>query len=268
MLQQFWLVHQHHKWYIMSNLYIYLLIYIYGISLGSFYNVVGLRIPLRQSIVKPRSACPNCKHTLTPLELVPVVSYLNQRGKCRQCESLISPLYPIMEFLTGVLFVIVPLAFGWTSEIWVGWTLVSLFIIITVSDIKYMLIPDKILLFFAGIFLVERILIPLSPWWDSLLGAAIGFTLLLIISIVSKGGMGGGDIKLYALLGFVLGTKLVLMSLFISTLLGALIGIIGIGLGFFERKKPIPFGPFIAVGTLIAYFFGNTIFNAYLNLFY
>jgi leader peptidase (prepilin peptidase) / N-methyltransferase len=247
---------------------IFFFLFCFGIVFGSFFNVVGLRIPLLESIITPRSACPKCKHALKPLELIPILSYLILRGKCRKCQTRISPLYPIMEFLTGVLFVLLPLALGWTSEIWVGWTLVSLFIIITVSDIKYMLIPDKILLFFAGTFLVERILIPLSPWWDSLLGAAIGFTLLLIISIVSKGGMGGGDIKLYALLGFVLGTKLVLMSLFISTLLGAVIGIIGIGLGFFERKKPIPFGPFIAVGTLIAYFFGNTIFNAYLNLFY
>lgn len=244
------------------------ILYIAGIIVGSFYNVVGLRVPQKVSIVSPRSSCTKCKHTLTPLELIPVLSYLIQRGKCRQCPALISPLYPIMELLTGVLFVVVPLALGWTAEIWVGWTLVSLFIIITVSDIKYMLIPDKILLFFAGIFLLERILIPLSPWWDSIIGSVIGFTLLLLISIISKGGMGGGDIKLYALLGIVLGTKLVLMSLFFSTFLGAIIGMIGIGLGFFERKKPIPFGPFITAGTLIAYLYGNTIFNAYLNLFF
>jgi leader peptidase (prepilin peptidase) / N-methyltransferase len=247
-------------------IYSYLLIM--GLLFGSFFNVVGLRVPVMKSIITPRSACPKCKHTLTPLELIPVLSFLIQRGKCRQCKAPISSLYSIMEFLTGVLFVVVPLTFGWTVEILVGWTLVSLFIIITVSDIKYMLIPDKILLFFAGFFLLERIFIPLSPWWDSLLGAAIGFTLLLVISMVSNGGMGGGDIKLYALLGFVLGTKLVLMSLFIATLLGALIGMIGIGLGVVERKKPIPFGPFIATGTLIAYFYGNTIFNAYLNLFF
>lgn len=245
-----------------------ILIYIYGLVLGSFYNVVGLRVPLKESIITPRSSCPKCKHTLTPIELIPVLSFLIQRGKCRQCQARISPLYPVMELLTGVLFVVVPLSLGWTAEIWVGWTLVSLFIIITVSDVKYMLIPDKILLFFAGVFLLERIFIPLSPWWDSLLGAAIGFTLLLVISMVSNGGMGGGDIKLYALLGFVLGTKLVLMSFFFATLLGALIGMIGIGVGLVERKKPIPFGPFIATGTLIAYFYGNTIFNAYLNLFF
>jgi leader peptidase (prepilin peptidase) / N-methyltransferase len=244
------------------------IIFFYGLIFGSFFNVVGLRVPLLESVITPRSACPKCKHTLTPLELIPVLSFLIQRGKCRQCKAHTSPLYPIMEFLTGALFLAVPLALGWNAEIWVGWTLVSLFIIITVSDIKYMLIPDKILLFFAGVFLLERIFIPLTPWWDSILGAIVGFTLLFIISFVSKGGMGGGDIKLYALLGFVLGTKLVLMSLFISTLLGAVIGMIGILIGVFERKKPIPFGPFIAAGTLIAYFYGNTIFIAYLNLFY
>jgi leader peptidase (prepilin peptidase) / N-methyltransferase len=247
---------------------IYFLVIFFGLVLGSFFNVVGLRVPLKESIITPRSACPNCKHTLTPFELIPVLSYLFQRGKCRQCRAHISPLYPIMEFVTGALFMAVPFALGWTSEVWIGWTLVSLFMIITVSDLKYMLIPDKILLFFAGIFLIERIFLPLTPWWDSLVGAAVGFTLLLLISFVSKGGMGGGDIKLFALLGFVLGTKMVLMSLFFSTLLGAVIGIIGILLGIFERKKPIPFGPFIAAGTLIAYFYGNKILNAYLLFFY
>jgi leader peptidase (prepilin peptidase) / N-methyltransferase len=242
------------------------LILIYGLFFGSFYNVVGLRIPLNKSIIKPRSSCPTCKHTLGPLELIPVLSYVFQRGKCRVCKTGISPLYPIMELLTGLLFIAAPFIMGWSSELWVAWTLISLFIIITVSDLAYMLIPDKILLFFAGIFIVERILIPLTPWWDSLLGAAIGFTLLFIIALVSKGGMGGGDIKIYALIGFVLGTKLMLLSFFLSTLIGAFIGIIGIALGILERKKPIPFGPFIGAGTLIAYFYGETIIDMYLQL--
>ncbi|HYK73976.1 MAG TPA: prepilin peptidase [Pseudoneobacillus sp.] len=245
---------------------IYFFIITYGLILGSFYNVVGLRIPANKSIIKPRSACPTCHHTLGPLELIPVLSYLFQRGKCRVCKTGISPLYPIMELLTGVLFVAAPLIMGWTSELWVAWTLISLFIIITVSDLAYMLIPDKILLFFAGVFLLERFFLPLTPWWDSLLGAVIGFVLLLIISIVSKGGMGGGDIKLYALIGFVVGTKLVLLSFFLSTLIGAVTGILGIALGLLERKKPIPFGPFIAIGTLLAYFYGDIIIETYLQL--
>ncbi|WP_442595256.1 prepilin peptidase [Neobacillus sp. D3-1R] len=245
---------------------LYLIILFYGIVLGSFYNVVGLRIPVNKSIVKPRSACPTCNHTLGPLELIPVLSYVFQRGKCRVCKTRISPLYPIMELLTGLLFVAAPLIMGWTSELWVAWTLISLFIIITVSDLAYMLIPDKILLFFAGLFLFEKLLLPLTPWWDSLLAAAIGFILLLLISIVSRGGMGGGDIKLYALIGFVVGTKLVLLSFFLATLIGAVVGIIGIVVGLLERKKPIPFGPFIAIGTLLAYFYGDIIIESYLQL--
>lgn len=246
--------------------YINFLVFIYGLLLGSFYNVVGLRIPVKQSIVAPRSACPNCHHQLTWFELIPVLSYVIQGGKCRQCKTVISPIYPLVELTTGLLFVSAPLVLGWTSELFVAWTLISLFMIIFVSDITYMLIPDKILLVFAGIFLLERILIPLSPWWDSLLGAAIGFTLLLLIAIVSKGGMGGGDIKLFAVVGFVVGTKVMLLSFFLATLFGAVFGIIGLLFKFVKRGKPIPFGPFIAAGTLTAYYFYEEIVSSYLQL--
>lgn len=249
----------------MSFLLIY--IFIIGLTLGSFFNVVGLRVPQKQSIVAPRSACPKCKHQLKPYELIPVLSYVIQGGKCRQCKVRISPLYPFVELLTGVLFAAAPLVLGWSAELFVAWTLISLFMIIFVSDITYMIIPDKVLLVFMGIFLLERIFIPLDPWWNSLLGAAVGFFLLLLIAVISKGGMGGGDIKLFALLGFVLGIKMVLLSFFLATLFGALFGIIGLLIGKLKRKNPIPFGPFIAVGTLAAYFFGEQILHQYFLLF-
>ena len=129
-----------------------------------------------------------------------------------------------------------------------------------------MLIPDKILVVFAGIFLVERIFIPLTPWWDSLLGAVIGFSLLLLIAIVSKGGMGGGDIKLFAVLGLVVGTKTVLLSFFLATFYGAFFGLIGMLFNKVKKRKPIPFGPFIAIGTLTAYYFYEDIIRMYLQL--
>ncbi|KAB7667341.1 prepilin peptidase [Bacillus sp. B1-b2] len=245
---------------------IYLLIFLYGITLGSFYNVVGLRVPMKESIVRPRSHCSSCGHTLSAMELIPVLSYVLLRGKSKCCKASISPFYPIFELLTGVLFVVSPHILGWSSELFVSWTLISLFIIITVSDLKYMIIPDKVLLFFSVLFIIERFLIPLNPWWDSLLGAAVGFTLLLVIAIVSKGGMGGGDIKLFAVIGFVLGTKLLLVAFFLSTLLGTLGGIAGILTGKVKKAKPIPFGPYIALGTLIAYYYGNQIIQWYLNL--
>ncbi|MBY0099120.1 prepilin peptidase [Mesobacillus maritimus] len=244
------------------------LLFLYGITLGSFYNVVGLRVPVGKSIVYPGSHCPSCGHKLRALELIPVLSYYIQKGKCRGCGSRISPIYPSIEFLTGVLFAIAPLLVGWTPELIIALTLISLFIIILVSDIAYMIIPDKVLLVFAGIFLLERIFIPLSPWWDSLAGGALGFVLLLVIALVSKGGMGGGDIKLFALIGFVVGTKMFFLSFFFSTLLGAVLGLLGMALGLVKKGKPIPFGPFIAVGTLIAYYFGDTLVALYLNLYF
>lgn len=243
----------------------YTLLFLYGLVLGSFFNVVGLRVPVKQSIVRPRSACPNCGHQLTALELIPVVSYLIQGGKCRVCKTRISPIYPVFELLTGLLFAAAPLFTGWSGELVVALTLISLLMIITVSDIAYMLIPDKVLLVFAGLFLLERILWPLSPWWDSLLGAILGFTLLLLISLVSKGGMGGGDIKLFALLGLVLGVKGMLLSFFLAVLFGAVLGILAILLRLVKRRQPIPFGPFIAAGTLVSYFWGSEIIQIYLE---
>jgi leader peptidase (prepilin peptidase)/N-methyltransferase len=243
----------------------YLLVFIYGLILGSFYNVVGLRVPEKQSIVSPRSACPTCGHQLRPYELIPVISYMFQNGKCRGCQSRISPIYPFFELLTGVLFATAPLMIGWSGELVVALTLISMFIIIVVSDIHYMIIPDKILIWFAGIFLLERIFIPLTPWWDSILGAVTGFILLLIIALMSKGGMGFGDVKLYALLGFVLGFKLVLLSFFFSTLFGAVIGGLALLFKIVKRKQPIPFGPFIAAGTLTAYYWGSELIDLYLQ---
>ncbi|MEH7254088.1 prepilin peptidase [Neobacillus niacini] len=240
-----------------------LLIFIYGITLGSFFNVVGIRVPLKQSIITPGSTCPSCGHQLKAYELLPVMSYMLQRGKCRGCQSRISPIYPTIELITGLLFATAPLLIGWSGELVVTLTLISMFMIIIVSDINYMLIPDKILIWFAGIFLLERIFIPLNPWWDSLLGAVTGFGLLLIIALVSNGGMGMGDVKLYALLGFVLGFKLVLLSFFLSTLFGAVIGGIALLLKIVTRKQPIPFGPFIAAGTLTAYYWGSDIISWY-----
>ncbi|MBT2735779.1 A24 family peptidase [Bacillus sp. ISL-7] len=243
----------------------YIVILFYGCIFGSFFNVVGLRIPLNKSIVTPRSSCSACGHQLKPYELIPVISYMLQSGKCRGCKSRISPIYPFFELLTGILFMTAPLVIGWSGELVVALTLISMFMIIVVSDIHYMLIPDKILIWFAGIFLLERIIWPLSPWWDSILGAVTGFILLMVIAIISKGGMGGGDVKLYAVLGLVLGFKLVLLSFFLSTLFGAVIGGLALLFRIVKRRQPIPFGPFIAAGTLTAYYWGSDLINLYLH---
>ncbi len=166
-----------------------------------------------------------------------------------------------------MLFTLAPLFVGWSAEIVVSWTLISLFAIVFVSDVHYMVIPNRILLFFVPLLLIERIsLAPLTPWWDSLLGSIVGFLMLFIIALISKGGMGGGDIKLFAVIGLALGAKLTILAFFLSTFVGTIFGLIGMAIGRVKRGEPMPFGPAIAVGTMIAYFFGDTMIEAYVNV--
>lgn len=249
--------------YVMAYGYLFLI----GITLGSFYNVVGFRIPQGQSIIKPRSACGTCKHTLSPLELIPILSYLIQKGKCKQCGAKISGFYPLIECLTGILFCLTVWLVGWNGEAFIALALVSLFMIIIVSDLTYMIIPDKVLAFFAILFIIGRLAIPLQPWWDSYLGAIIGFSVLLLVTFLSRGGMGGGDIKLFTVIGLVMGTRGVLIAFFFSCLLGAIVGISLKITGKVSHGKPIPFGPFIALGSLCAYFYGETLFRLYIQWF-
>jgi leader peptidase (prepilin peptidase)/N-methyltransferase len=243
---------------------VYVYIFIAGLCFGSFYNVVGLRVPIKKSIVRPRSSCTRCQRKLSPIELIPLISYLSLRGKCKGCQTKVSSIYPTMEVITATLFTISPIVVGWSKELLVAWLLISLLVIISISDISYTLIPDKILLFFGILILIVRsFLVPLDPWWDMFLGAGIGFSLLLFIAIVSKGGMGGGDIKLFAVLGLFLGWKGILLTLFISSLYGGVIGGVALLMNAITRKQPIPFGPSIALGAITTYFVGDHLLSWY-----
>ena len=172
-----------------------------------------------------------------------------------------------MEFLTGVLFAFSYYQIGFNYELIITLLFVSLLVIITVSDIAYMIIPDKALLPFAIAFLILRWLIPTSPWWDSLLGAAVGFIVLFIIAVLSKGGMGGGDIKLFFVIGLVLGTMNTLLTLFLASLIGSVVGIYVLKKTGKGRKTPVAFGPSIAAAAVISYFFGADFVEWYQQLF-
>ncbi|WP_307068241.1 prepilin peptidase [Alkalibacillus filiformis] len=247
-------------------LLIYLYIFILGLVLGSFYNVVGIRVADQRSIVTPRSHCPSCSKTLKWYELIPVLSYIFQKGQCRKCGEKVSSIYPFFELLTGLLFVLAFYKIGFQLEVIIAWMLISLLVIITVSDLYKQIIPDSILLVFLVSIILLRILIPTNPWYDAYLAAIIGFVLLLVIAIVSKGGMGGGDIKLFGVLGLFLGIQGTLMTLFLSSLIGAVVGVILMAFGKVKRGVPIPFGPFIAVSALIAYFYADELIDWYLRL--
>ncbi|MCM3750068.1 prepilin peptidase [Paenibacillus pasadenensis] len=249
---------------ILISLYLFAL----GLACGSFFNVVGLRVPAGQSILRPPSACPHCGHRLRARELIPVLSYALSRGRCRSCAAGVSPLYPAGELAAALLFVWAYLRFGLTVQAWIGLLLASLTVIITVSDIRYMRIPNAVLLAFLPMLLALRLLNPDGrSYIEYFAGAAIGGGVLLAISLLSRGGVGMGDVKLLALFGLVLGWKGVLLALMLGSLAGTIGGLLLVLIRKGKAKEPIPFGPYLSLGALIAYGYGDAIIDGYLNLF-
>ncbi|TFB13924.1 prepilin peptidase [Filobacillus milosensis] len=249
-------------------IYLYTYVFTFGLILGSFYNVVSLRVPLKESIVSPPSHCPNCEKRLRAHELIPVFSYLIQKGQCRKCGYKISPFYPFFELLTALLFVYAFYHIGFQNELIIAWVFISLLVIITITDLHYQLIPNKILLFFLIILVPLRAIIPTDPWYDAYLGGLVGFTVLLLIALVSKGGMGGGDIKLFGVIGLALGVSGTLMTLFLAALIGSIVGVIFMFFGKVKKGVPFAFGPFIALGALISYFFKDDLITWYIQTFF
>lgn len=235
-----------------------------GLILGSFYNVVALRVPAKESLLHPPSHCPNCNTRLKARDLFPVISYLLSGGKCRYCGTKVSALYPLGEAATGLLFLWVYLQFGLTGRGAIGFILVSLSVIVMVADLKYMLIPNKVLLFFLPLLLILVLFFSEGPLWQHLLGAVLGGGILLLFALF--GGMGVGDVKLFALLGLVIGFPNVILAFLIACLLGSVVGGMLMLVGVVKRKQRIPFGPWLVVGALISYGYGSHIIGAYLSL--
>jgi len=242
--------------------------FLFGITLGSFFNVVGLRVPKKIPFTNDRSHCSSCHKQLSWYELIPVFSFILQRGKCRNCQQKISLIYPMIESLTGLLFVLSYLMIGIEWELITALLLISMLMIIFVSDMTYMLIPNKVLLFFLPLFIIIRAIQPLEPWWSSITGGVVAFVLIALIILVSRGGMGAGDMKLFGLLGIILGLGKVLLTFFLASLFGAIFGIILLLCKIIERKQPIPFGPYIIVATIISYFFGDLMMEWYFMFIY
>src|SRR5699024_260200 len=248
------------------DLFFLLVSFIFGLVFGSFFNVVGLRVPKNISFIVGGSYCPSCKQPLSTKALIPLLSYIFQRAKCSNCRSEISILYPVTELLTAFLFAFSYYKIGLDIELITAIIFISMLMIIFVTDISYMLIPNKILLFFVPLLIIMRIINPLDPWYSSIIGASVSFVLIAIIIIASHGGMGAGDMKLFGVIGIVLGFSKILLTLFLATLLGALIGGALLLFKIIERKQPIPFGPYIIVAAIFTYFYGDSIVDWYLSL--
>lgn len=228
--------------------------FIFGTVFGSFFNVVGDRIPAGKSIVFPGSHCTKCNHELTPSELIPIISYIMQGGKCKKCHTKIPIVHPLFELVSGIMFALCYLKFGLTAELIIPLTLISMLLIIIVSDFEYMIIPDEILITFGTLLCFEIfILNGLNGLVLSLLDAGIAFTAMYTVKlfgdfIFKQESMGGGDIKLLFFFGLCLGWPNAIFTIFIGSLIGFPISLIIMAL---KKTNIIPFGPFLAMGAAI-----------------
>jgi leader peptidase (prepilin peptidase) / N-methyltransferase len=281
-------------------------IFLLGLIIGSFLNVVIYRLPIilerewrsqasevlaagtepaastvpanRFTLSTPRSACPNCKAPITALQNIPVVSWLALRGRCASCKAKISARYPLVELTTGVLSAWVAWHFGFGAPaacaLLVTWALIAL----TGIDLDHQLLPDNITLplmwagFLAAVAIgpVAGAAVPVSPK-DAIIGAAAGYISLWLIFhafklVTGKEGMGYGDFKLFAALGAWLGWKVLPMVIVLSATTGAVLGILMIALQGRDRRAPMPFGPYLAAAGWLAMMYGDALLNGYLRI--
>jgi len=236
-----------------------------ALALGSFVNVVAARVPLRRSVVQPRSACMACRSELAWYDNVPVLSYLLLRGRCRSCGVRISPLYPAVELATAGLVAACFVVFGLSGEAAVAAFFCAVLVAVTATDLTHRIVPNRIVLPAAVIVLLAQTALYPSPEWAiGALGAA-GF--LFAAALAYPAGMGMGDVKLALLLGAMLG-RLVAVGLMLG-MLAALIpsAVLLARHGSAARKMGIPFAPFLAFGAVVALFVGKPLLDAYLSTF-
>ena len=245
--------------------------FIVGTCLGSFYNVLGLRVPNKESIIKPRSHCPNCGHTLSFLEMIPILSYLFLRGKCKSCKESISPLYPFNELFCGILFAVSFYSWGFSLELIVALAISSFLCMVIASDLTYLVIPDGFIIVIGLIISVVRFI--QYGLIDGLVCLGFGifsFGLMYLIMIFGskifhKEAMGGADVKLMFIVGLVTAPILYQVTtgeLFLNILMPLLVIVIASVLALpsslylyaKQQENVIPFGPFLVVGLLIVYF--------------
>jgi leader peptidase (prepilin peptidase) / N-methyltransferase len=237
-----------------------------GLCLGSFLNVVAYRLPAGRSLLTPPSACPGCGAAIRLYDNVPVLSWLMLGGRCRSCESAISPRYPLTEAVTGALFAAVVIAHGSSSSVWLDLFFVAALVAITRIDLEQRIIPNRILAPLAVAALVLTAVFAPHQLAERLIAAGAAGGVLFLIVLAYPKGMGMGDAKLLAVMGLVLGRS-VAPALLVALIAGTLVGVVimakrGVAQG---RRTTIPFGPFLALGGIVGLFAGPAVVNAYLH---
>jgi leader peptidase (prepilin peptidase)/N-methyltransferase len=246
-----------------------------GMVVASFLNVCCDRLPARESIIMyPPSHCSACQHRLSAKDLIPVFSYLWLRGRCRYCQAPIPRRLLWVEIGTAVLFGFVYWRYGLSIELAIILFYCCLFIVILVIDLEHGLILNKVvypmvavallLSIFFSIFFPQSGIVPEIK--QAVIGGGIGLVVFLLIVLISRGGIGWGDVKLAALIGLITG-YLVIVALLMGMILGGLVAVLLLGFKVKKRKEAIPFGPFLAMATIVTLLWGNDILNWYLGLF-
>lgn len=236
--------------------------FIFGAAIGSFLNVCIFRLPEKKSIIKPSSECPYCHHPIRFYDNIPIISYFVLQGRCRDCQGRISFRYPLVEFITASFSLLLFLKFGLSWIFIIFFIFTAVLIVITFIDLDHQIIPDILtlpgipLFFLAAVFLVN------VPWKEALMGLLIGGGVLFAIAFVyelitKREGMGGGDIKLLAMIGGFLGWKSLMFVLFFSSFSGAVIGIAAMIINKQDMKYAVPFGPFLSAAAVAHIFWGD-----------
>ncbi|RJP32455.1 MAG: prepilin peptidase [Actinobacteria bacterium] len=248
--------------------------FLFGLVVGSFDNVAIYRIPEGKSLWAPRSFCPQCGTTIAWYDNVPLVSYIVLRGRCRHCAKHIPVRYPLVELISGSLWLAVfaKAGFTWSIELLPNLFLVTILIIVSGIDLQKQIIPNKVIVPSIPIALACMGIVALVRGdyhviTDSLIGFAVGAVPLGILALALPRGMGMGDAKLAALTGIILGWRSEIIALFAGFFLGAIVGVLLMSLGKKGRKSRIPFGPFLSAGAIIALFWGPSLWDLYVGLF-
>ena len=242
----------------------------FGLIIGSFLNVVIHRLPREESLVTPRSRCPACQTPIRPWDNIPVVSFLLLRGRCRACGHPISWRYPLVEALTGTLFVVTVLRFGLSAHTGTLLVFVCALVAIAFIDLDHQIIPNAITLPGIPLGLAFGLALGDPPLFERILGALAGagfLYLVLLYGSIAYGqdAMGEGDLNLIAMVGAFLGWKGVVVTILVGCLTGSVIGLALIGFRRLGRREHMPFGPFLALGALVALFFGEALVDWYLG---
>lgn len=264
-----------------ADIFFLIIVFVAGLCFGSFLNVLVYRLPLDLSIVTPPSSCPSCQTRLGLVELIPLAGYLILRGRCRHCAAKISPRYPLVELVTGFIFTFTFYRFFPGMEAFFYQVFLFILLAAALIDYEHRIIPNNLIAagFFIGVLLylptllsmrlnIPAALILMTSPASALAGFLLGGLVMLIIFLVSRGGMGAGDIKMMAMIGFYVGLRGAVLVMLLAFFCGALVGLTGMAFGRLTRKDALPFAPYLALAALVQVFWGEQILNWYLNLFF